>query len=221
MSCLLPAVALVVAATLASGCGSATVAELPPAAAPPPAPPAADAPAGEVVPLEDWTGTVPATPRPGTPVSLRDGRLTVAVLPRERAVEIRDGQTGRRLSRVSAGVGPTQVACRDTGPCYVLDTRGDGLLVLVVSDDGRDARISRRVYLRGGPSAVALDEERARIWVTAPGRNELSELPAHGRPRVLRRLPTVRGPYAVAVDAPTGAVLVTGRAAGLLQRVTP
>jgi DNA-binding beta-propeller fold protein YncE len=136
-------------------------------------------------------------------------------------VEVLDGRTLEILSRVSTGVGPTHVACRTAGPCYVLDTRGNALLVLVVSADGRAARISRRVYVRGGPYGIALDERRARLWVTAPGRNELSQLPAHGRPRVLRRWPTVRQPDSVAVDARSGAVIVTGRAAGVLQTVRP
>lgn len=167
------------------------------------------------------TRRVEVAAQPGGLAALHGGRLLVVVSVRERVAEILDGRTLEILARVDAGVGPTHVACRERGPCYVLDTRGNALLVLVVSEDGREARISRRVYLPGGPYGVALDEERARLWVTAPGRNELSELPAHGRPRVLRRIPTVRQPDSVAVDARTGAVLVTGRTAGLLQRVTP
>lgn len=159
--------------------------------------------------------------QPGGLAALHGGRLLAVVSVRERAVEILDGRTLERLSRVTAGVGPTHVACRQTGPCYVLDTQGDGLLVLVVSPDGRAARISRRVFVPGGPYGVAVDEERGRLWVTAPGRNALSELPAHGRPRVIRTLPTVRQPDSVAVDARSGAVVVTGRTAGLLQVVRP
>lgn len=167
------------------------------------------------------TRRVGVASQPGGLAALHDGRLLVVVSVRERVVEVFDGRTLERLSRVSAGVGPTHVACRVEGPCYVLDTQGDALLVLVVSEDGRDARIARRVFVPGGPYGIALDEERARLWVTAPGRNQLLELPAHGRPRVLRRIPTVRQPDSVAVDTRTGAVVVTGRTAGLLQRVQP
>lgn len=215
--------ALSAAAASAAGCGSAAVSELPAAAEPPRSPAPAVPAAGETFPADtapEGLALPGATRQPGT-ASLRDGRLLAVVSGRERAVEILDGRTRERLSRVHAGVGPTHIACRETGPCYVLDTQGNGLLVLVVSADGRAARISRRVYLPGGPYGIALDERRARLWVTAPGRNELSELPAHGRPRVVRTLPTVRGPDAVAVDARTGAVVVTSRAAGLVQVVRP
>ncbi|MBJ7328367.1 MAG: hypothetical protein JHC95_00630 [Solirubrobacteraceae bacterium] len=179
---------------------------------------------GDSVTLVRPDGTTRATPvasQPGGLAPLRGGRLLAVVSVRERAVEILDGTTLERLARAPAGVGPTHIACRETGPCYVLDTQGDAVLVLQVSPDGRAARVTRRVFLPGGPYGVALDEPRARLWVTTPGNNQLAELAAHGRPHVLSRTPTVRQPDSVAVDARTGAAVVTGRTAGLLQIVRP
>ena len=66
------------------------------------------------------------------------------------------------------------------------------------------------LYLPGGPYGVALDPLRRRLWVTLPALNQLVELPAHGRPHVLRRFATVRQPDSVAVDEHTGRVFVTG-----------
>jgi hypothetical protein len=124
----------------------------------------------------------------------------------------------RRLGSAPAGLGPTHVACLDRGPCYVTDTRGDALLVFAVGDE---VEPTRRYRLQGGPYAMALDRRRRRLFVTLPGRNELVELIAHGRPHVLRRWPTVRQPDAVAVDERTGHVVVTGDAAGVLEHVAP
>jgi hypothetical protein len=59
------------------------------------------------------------------------------------------------------------------------------------------------------------------MWVTLPALNQLVELPADGRPHVLRRFPTVRQPDTVAVDGRTGRVFVTGRASGELQWIDP
>jgi hypothetical protein len=146
------------------------------------------------------------------------GRRLAIVSARERVLVLYDARTNRRVGRAPAGVGPTHVACLDRGPCYVADTRGDALLVYAVGDA---IEPTRRYRLAGGPYALALDRVRRRLFVTLPGRNELVELVAHGRPHVLRRWPTVRQPDSVAVDERTGSVVVTGRADGVLQRVAP
>jgi DNA-binding beta-propeller fold protein YncE len=159
--------------------------------------------------------------QPGGVTTLAAGRIIAVVSVRERVLELYDAGTLRRLARAPAGVGPTHVACLDQGPCYVLDTQGDALLVFRVGAGGRSLRLTRRVYLAGGPYGVALDASRRLLWVTLPGRNQLVSLPAHGRPHVISRRPTVRQPDSVAVDRATGTVLVTGRTGGLLQLVTP
>jgi hypothetical protein len=128
----------------------------------------------------------PAGP-PRDHATLTGGR-TVTLLGRERVVELRDAR-GRRLGRAPAGVGPTHIACVDHGApiswCYVTDTRGDALLVFAVRAAGVEPR--RRLYLPGGPDGVSLDHSRRRLLVTLRNRRELVELPAHGRPHVLRR----------------------------------
>jgi DNA-binding beta-propeller fold protein YncE len=156
--------------------------------------------------------------QPGGLTALDGGRRLALVSVRERRLELYDVPGLRRAGRAPAGVGPTHVACLDRGPCYVVDTRGGALLVFAV---GSGVEPTRRVYLPGAPYGVALDRRRRRLYVTLTARNELVELPAHGRPHVLRRWPTVRQPDSVAVDERTGTVFVTGRADGVLERVTP
>ena len=87
--------------------------------------------------------------------------------------------------------------------------------------DGDELELTRRLFLPGGPYGIAVDPDRLRLWVTLPGRNEVVELPAHGRPHVVARHPTVRQPDSVAVDTSTGQAVVTGRTDGVLQLVTP
>jgi DNA-binding beta-propeller fold protein YncE len=57
--------------------------------------------------------------------------------------------------------------------------------------------------------------------VTLTARNELVELPAHGRPHPLRRFATVRQPNSVVAEPVTGRVFVTGRTAGVVQVLDP
>lgn len=161
--------------------------------------------------------TVPVATQPGGLASLRDGTLLLVVSVRERVVELFDAKTLERRDRIPVGVGPTHVACSPDGPCFVTDTQGDALLVVRVAADGRSLRLSRRVYLDGAPYGIAIDPERTRLWVTLTARNELVELPAHGRPHVLARLPTVQQADTVAVDTSNGDVVVTGRTHGELQ----
>ena len=155
--------------------------------------------------------------RPAHVTTLGGGRIVVVLMPRERRLELRSAETRRRLGSTPVGVGPTHVACLDTGPCFVADTRGDALLIVKL----QPLRVARRVYLPGGPYGLALDPVRRRLWVTLPGRNLVAELPAHGRPHVLAELPTVRQPDSIAVDPRTGVVAITGRAAGVLQLLRP
>jgi hypothetical protein len=123
--------------------------------------------------------------QPGGVTTAAGGRLIAVVSVRERVLELYDARSLRRVARAPAGVGPTHVAClRDGGWCWVLDTRGDALLVFRRTDR---LELVRRYYLPGGPYGLALDQRRRRLYVTLPGRHELVELPAHGRPHVLRR----------------------------------
>lgn len=200
------------------GCGSMTVHELPPAAEPPRSPPAAAPPAGRVVAVGTGPEGIAADPRSGLVATLDAGSKLAVVSVRERQLELYDARTLRRVARAPAGVGPTHVACLDAGPCYVADTTGGALLVYRVRPS---LELVRRLFLPGGPYGIALDATRSRLYVTLPARNELVQLPAHGRPHVLRRWPTVRQPQTVAVEATRGRVLVTGAAAGVVQIVVP
>jgi hypothetical protein len=198
----LPGLALLVL----TGCGSMRLGELPPAAAPPRSPPVTAAPAGRTLPREA---------PPSRPVATDGGRTLARVSPRARTLELYDARTNRRTASAPAGVGPTHVACLKLVWCYVTDTDGDALLVF-----RRKERVElvRRYYLPGGPYGLALDRRRRLLYVTLPGRNELVQLPAHGRPHVLRRWPTVRQPDAVSVDESTERVIVTGDSASQVVR---
>jgi DNA-binding beta-propeller fold protein YncE len=165
-------------------------------------------------------GGVPA-PADGRRVALAGGRLLVAVDGRARTLVVRDARTGARRASAPAGVGPTHVACATATRCYVVDTRGDGLLVFAVGPGGRSLRLTRRVFLPGGPFGLAIDPERHRLWVTTPATNRLALLPAHGRPHVLAWFATLRQPDAVSVDAAGGAAIVTSPASSGRQRVLP
>ena len=208
---LAPAVALVAL----GGCGSASEHSLPPAAGPPASPQLTRPAAGAISP---HTARPRAAAAGTAGAALQAGRRLAVLDRRERVLTLYATAPRRRLSSAPAGLGPTHVACLDRGPCYVTDTRGDALLVFAVGDD---IQPTRRYRLAGGPYAMALDRRRRRLFVTLPGRNELVELIAHGRPHVLRRWPTVRQPDAVAVDERTGHVVVTGDAAGVLEHVAP
>jgi len=229
--------ALAALAAAVAGCGSATVAALPPAAAPRDAPPLTTAPAGRVVALRTTPrelllrgadvlvqgdgyvrlrardGRVldcDASPRgiaPADEIAVGDGTRFAVVSPRERVVELFDRRTGARLARADAGVGPTRGISNDRW-LWIADTQGNALLVFRTRPE---LELVRRVFLPGGPYAIALDATKLRLWVTLTGTNEIAELPANGRPRELRRFPTVRQPDAVAVDSATHRVFVGGR----------
>src|SRR5919197_1507282 len=132
-------------------------------------------------------GQLPAPVGPAREVAALGGGRTVTLLGRARVLELRDA-SGRVVGRAPAGIGPTHVACLDNGTspawCWVTDTRGNELLTFAVRA-GIQPR--RRLYLAGGPDGVSLDHARRRLLVTLRAGREIVELPAHGRPHVLRR----------------------------------
>ena len=166
--------------------------------------------------LESGRGVrrVGAPVQPGGVVTSSDGRLVAVVGVRERALELFDTRTLRRLGKVDVGVGPTHVVARGRR-FFVVDTRGDGLLEVLT--EGK-LRIHRRTNLPGAPYGVAYDERRRRFWVTLTETNEVVELTDRRR---LRAFPTVRQPNTVAVDPVSGRVFVASRAEGTLQVIDP
>jgi hypothetical protein len=203
------------AAALLAACGSTRT--LPPPAAPAASPPLDTRPAGR--PLS--SDAAARAPRPAAALHARARpHRDLALDPRERVLRLRDTRTGRVLARAPAGVGPTHVATAGRF-AYVVDTRGGALLVYTTRPHLEPVR---RVYLPGSPYGLAVDAKRRRLWITLTARNRLVELPAHGRPHVLRELPTVRRPVAVAVGSGGGPVVVTGRRPGrapVLQALDP
>jgi hypothetical protein len=126
----------------------------------------------------------PAAAPAGPQRAVADGGRTLAVVHgRQRVLALHDARTHRRLAAAPAGVGPTGVACGDW--CWVTDTRGDALLVYRLRPR---LEIVRRLYLPGRPYRPVLDRGRRRLRVTLAASGERLELPAHGRPHVLRRL---------------------------------
>jgi hypothetical protein len=126
---------------------------------------------------------LPAPAGPGGRAEAGRGLIAI-VLPRARELELRSAGTGRVVSRAAAGVGPTDVACRERW-CYVLDRQGQGILVFSI----RPLELVRRQYVRGRPSRLELDRVRRLLVVTLPGRHAVAEYSAGARPHLLRERP--------------------------------
>jgi hypothetical protein len=179
-----------------------------------------DARAAAVVALDRGrpTRTLPATIHPGGLVAADFDRRLAVVATRERTLALYDPRTLRRVAQLPAGAGPTNVVAGGDR-LYVVDTRGDAILVFA-TDVGRRplTRAGRLALPRGSaPYGLALDPVRQRLWITLTARNELLSLPIDGRAGPTRRFPTVQQPDAVAVDSTLGTIAVTGRAQGVLQ----
>lgn len=155
--------------------------------------------------------------QPGGLTAVDDGRALAVVSVRERVLELYSVPDLTRLARVPAGVGPTHVVARGN-VLWVVDTQGDALLIFRRLPE---LQLVRRVYLPGGPYGIALDPVRERLWITLTATNRIAELPAHGRPHVLRTLPVVRQPNTVAVNSRTGRLFVAGRSEGVVELIDP
>lgn len=172
----------------------------------------------DVVPADGPPSRVTVAAQPSGLALADDGRALAVVSARARKLQLFDPLRSYRLiGSAAAGVGPTGAVALGNR-VFVVDTRGDALLVFDVRPR---LALVRRYELAGGPYGIALDPERRRLWVTLTQTNQLVELPAHGRPHILRTFATVRQPDSVAVDVRTGRVFVGGRADGVLQILSP
>jgi hypothetical protein len=203
-----PAISLAMAAALVSACGSSS--SLPPAAGPARSPALREAPTGRVL------VTRRHAPAPARIVRVDGGRRLASVAPVRRLLVLRDPHGGG-TAQVPAGVGPTHAASDGHGLVFVVDTQGDDLLLFHTRPR---PELHSRVFLPGRPYAIAFDAARRRLWITLTATNRLAEVTANGRPRLLRTLPSVRQPNAVAIGR-RGEVRVYGASPPRVEVVRP
>lgn len=134
-------------------------------------------------------------------------------------VTLIDAGTLRVVGRAPAGAGPTHVVAGADGRLYVIDTRGNALLVYATRP-----RLSlvHRIGLPGTPYGVAIDPLRDRLWVTETATDRVAEFDTRAAmPRLVRSFPTGRQPNTVAVDPANGRVFVADAAAAMVQFFDP
>jgi hypothetical protein len=163
-------------------------------------------------------GQLRAALQPSGVATADRGRKVAVLSARARQLDVFDAATLRGVGVAAAGTGPTHVVSDGGNYVYVADTKAGALLVFRIAPE---LRLTRRYPLPGSPYGLAFDSERGRIWATLTATNELVELSAGARPRVLRRFPSVRQPNSVAVESRSGRVVVAGRADGVLQLLDP
>ena len=138
---------------------------------------------------------------------------------RQNALHVYDAGRLTAVAQVPAGAGPTHVVADRNGEFVVIDTRGNAVLVYQLTPTLHQVG---RLVLPGTPYGVAYDAVRDHVWVTLTARNELVGLSLDGGdPKVFQRIPTVRQPNTVAVDAVSGRLFVTGTDDGVLELIDP
>lgn len=203
------AVALLGGAAVAlAACGSQ--ADTRPAAGPATSPPPVKRAA---LPGDVSRASAPA-PGPVRRVTLRDGRLVAQLDSRARELVLRDA-TREVIASEPAGAGPAQLATDGENVVWVTDAQLGALLVFRVEPE---LTLTRRMALPGAPWALVHDAPRERLWVTLTARNEVAEVSATGRPRVIGTYDTLRAPRAIDVEG-DGRIAV--RADRLVHRVDP
>lgn len=156
--------------------------------------------------------TLDAPEQPGGVAASGDRVVVVAVA--ERVLEVYDAHTLESLGVAPAGVGPTHVVAAGDR-AWVADTEGDAIACFSISGA---PKLLSTTTVEGAPYGIAVDPRRARLWVALADRNELLEFDiGDASPRELDSYPTVRQPNSVAVDRETGAAVVAGRDAGVLE----
>jgi DNA-binding beta-propeller fold protein YncE len=163
-------------------------------------------------------GRLPAAGQPGG-LAVLDGDTLGVVCVGTQQLRLFDVRSGRPEGVAVAGAGPTHLVPGARRRFYVIDTRGDAIVIFGLAGG---LHVVGRVPAPGTPYGVAIDPRRHRLWVTETARDRLGEwaLGTH-RPVPLATYPTVGRPNSVAVDTATGRVAVAGAARGELELLDP
>ena len=161
--------------------------------------------------------TLPTPHQPGGIAGVAENWVALVAVS-ARVLEVYGVHSLKPIARLPAGVGPSHVIAGSLYT-YVADTEGDQILVYQI---GRHSKLLGETAAQGTPYGLALDTAHSRLWVTDTATNRVTEYSTLGElPRRIATYPTVRQPNSVTVDERSGAIFVAGRAAGLLERITP
>lgn len=125
---------------------------------------------------------------------------------------------GRLGLELRAGNGATNAVADSYGRVLVTNTRDGELLAF----SGDPLILRQRYPVPGSPYALAFDATTNIVWVTLTATNQVLGYDVRGGEPTLRyRFATVAQPNSVAVDAATGAVLVSSATGAGVQRIVP
>ncbi len=126
-------------------------------------------------------------------------------------------RTGKQISRLNAGEGPTHGVPVAKNRLAVADTRGGHLILFSLSP----LKQLTSVDLPGSPYGMAGDESSKTVWVTLVAKNKVVGYDVSGdRLKKIAEYDTVRQPDTVAVDKGAKTIWVTGTKDGVVQRIT-
>jgi DNA-binding beta-propeller fold protein YncE len=167
---------------------------------------------GETI-VKDFAGSA----QPGGMAAVGDSVGLVDV--RKNDLTIYDAEALTDIGSAPAGRGPTHVVADRHGRLLVTDTRGNAIRVFAPLPAPREVA---SVAQAGGPYGIAYDSARDRLWVTSTGTNEVVGYDmTDPKPRAVLRLPTVRSPNTLGVDATTGRLFIAGVPGGVVQMIDP
>lgn len=168
-----------------------------------------------VISMAHVVRTINGVGQPGGVVAVGD--LVAAIDVERFRVSTYDPATGRRVSSIDAGAGPTHGAVTAEGRLLVVDTRGGRLLTFAVNPLRRVGSFP----LPGSPYGIAMDPQTDTAWITLTAMNQVVGVDvSHGRASVVARYPTVEQPNSVAVAPGGHTIWVTGTRNGDLQRIS-
>jgi DNA-binding beta-propeller fold protein YncE len=135
-------------------------------------------------------------------------------------VWVYDGATQREVAQAPIGVKLTHAVTVNETTAGFADTDG-GTVLLASVDAAGSIRQTASVEAPGNPYGLAVDRDRALLFVTLTASNLLRVVDVSDvfAPRILGDVPTVTQANSIAVDPRTGDVLVTGSDPGATSSI--
>ncbi|CCQ14840.1 putative uncharacterized protein [Rhodococcus sp. AW25M09] len=160
----------------------------------------------------------PGPVQPGGVAAL--GRYAAVADVQGNGVWVYDGSTRQEVAQAPIGVKLTHAVTVDETTAGFADTDGGAVLLSSVDAAGSIRQISS-IDAPGNPYGLAVDPERALLFVTLTASNLLRvvDVSDPAAPRTLGDVPTVTQANSVAVDPRTGDVLVTGSDPGAASSI--